>query len=89
MVLLSAPGALGFLAPQPPATRSQQQEQISSSCRAGPLASSYYDNYDAQGARNMEQDRCVCGCVKVCACKTMLAGVVIFDRWTSRSMAAR
>ena len=23
------------------------------------LASSYYDEYDAQGARNMEQDRCV------------------------------
>lgn len=53
------PAVLAFVPPGPPAAvRGPQQQR-----QPAPLASSYYDDYDAQGARNMEQDRCVCVCL--------------------------
>jgi hypothetical protein len=54
----AAPSALGFV-PSPAPTQ-QQQQRTAAARPTAPLASSYYDDYDAQRARNMEQDRCVC-----------------------------
>lgn len=44
----------GFVVPAAPRVQGQARGS-----GVIPLASSYYDNYDAQKARNMEQDRCV------------------------------
>lgn len=77
LLLLGAPGAVSFLLPSPtptttttpplqqPATAAAAPRSSgkSSGSPSGPLASSYYDEYDAQKARNMEQDRCVLGLI--------------------------
>ncbi len=66
LVLLGAavPSAHAFVPFSPsssPLQQHQQQQQQQQEGRSSrpPLASSYYDDYDAQRARNMEQDRCV------------------------------
>lgn len=57
--LLGAPGAVSFLLPSSPSTAPLPAHGSRSGSSGVALASSYYDEYDAQGARNMEQDRCV------------------------------
>lgn len=68
LLLLGAPGSLSFLLPspatipllqQPAGVAAPRSSGKSSGSGTGPLTSSYYDEYDAQKARNMEQDRCV------------------------------
>jgi hypothetical protein len=58
------PSTLAFV-PFSPGSPLQQQQQRQARSSSKPLASSYYDNYDAQQARNMEQDRCVSICLSL------------------------